>query len=71
MVTGDARAVRADRTGAGVDGRLATAEKMVLDYIRELVPHPKTAPLAGNSIATDRGFITRDMPTLDTTCTTG
>ena len=26
----------------------------------------KTAPLAGNSIATDRGFIARDMPALDT-----
>ena len=41
------------------------AEKMVLDYIREFAPDPKTAPLAGNSIATDRGFISRDMPTLD------
>ena len=44
---------------------LATAEEMVMDYIREHVKSPKTAPLAGNSIATDRGFITRDMPLLD------
>ncbi len=44
---------------------LAAAEKMVLDYIREHVKQPKTAPLAGNSIATDRGFIARDMPVLD------
>ena len=44
---------------------LATAEKMVLDYIRQHVKQAKTAPLAGNSIATDRGFITRDMPDLD------
>lgn len=44
---------------------LATAEEMVLDYIRSQVPQAKTAPLAGNSIATDRGFIARDMPTLD------
>ena len=44
---------------------LAEAEKMVLDYVREHVPEPGTAPLAGNSIATDRGFIARDMPTLD------
>src|SRR5205807_4687886 len=29
-------------------------------------PDPRSAPLAGNSIATDRGFIARDMPTLDT-----
>jgi oligoribonuclease len=44
---------------------LTTAETMVLDYIGEHVKQPKTAPLAGNSIATDRGFIARDMPTLD------
>jgi oligoribonuclease len=44
---------------------LATAEEMVLDYIRSQVPVAKTAPLCGNSIATDRGFIARDMPTLD------
>jgi oligoribonuclease len=44
---------------------VATAETMVLDYIREHVKQAKTAPLAGNSIATDRGFITRDMPALD------
>ncbi len=44
---------------------LAAAEAMVLDYIRGQVPAAKTAPLAGNSIATDRGFIARDMPALD------
>lgn len=44
---------------------LATAEEMVLDYIRGHVKQAKTAPLAGNSIATDRGFIARDMATLD------
>ena len=44
---------------------LATAEEMVLDYIRSHVPAAKTAPLCGNSIATDRGFIARDMPALD------
>ncbi|MDT5170241.1 MAG: oligoribonuclease [Mycobacterium sp.] len=44
---------------------LATAETMVLDYIRRHVKQAKTAPLAGNSIATDRGFIARDMPALD------
>jgi len=44
---------------------LATAEEMVLDYIRAHVPTARTAPLCGNSIATDRGFITRDMPALD------
>ena len=44
---------------------LATAEAMVLDYIRQHVKQPNTAPLAGNSIATDRSFIARDMPGLD------
>src|ERR1700716_9372 len=45
---------------------MAEAERQVLDYVRTYVPDPRSAPLAGNSIATDRGFIARDMPTLDT-----
>ncbi|WP_433802282.1 oligoribonuclease [Actinomycetospora sp. CA-084318] len=44
---------------------LEEAEKLVLDYIREHVPDARSAPLCGNSIATDRGFIARDMPELD------
>ncbi len=44
---------------------IPTAEKLVLDYIRDHVKQAKTAPLCGNSIATDRGFIARDMPALD------
>lgn len=44
---------------------LATAEAMVLDYVTTHVKQPKTAPLAGNSIATDRSFIARDMPELN------
>ena len=44
---------------------LAEAEQQVLDYIKLHVPEPRTVPLAGNSIATDRGFIARDMPALD------
>lgn len=44
---------------------VATAQDMVMDYIRSHVTTPKTAPLAGNSIATDRGFLARDMPELD------
>ena len=44
---------------------LAEAESAVLAYIKEFVPNPRTAPLCGNSIATDRGFLARDMPTLD------
>jgi oligoribonuclease len=44
---------------------VAEAEERVLAYIRKYVPEPRTAPLAGNSIATDRGFLARDMPELD------
>jgi oligoribonuclease len=44
---------------------VAEAEALALDYIRQYVPDARTAPLAGNSIATDRGFLARDMPTLD------
>jgi oligoribonuclease len=44
---------------------LGQAETMVLDYIKSFVPEPRTAPLCGNSIATDRGFLNRDMPALD------
>ncbi len=44
---------------------VATAEGMVLDYVRTHVKQAKAAPLAGNSIATDRAFLARDMPTLD------
>jgi len=44
---------------------LEEAERRVLEYVREHVPEPGGAPLAGNSIATDRGFISRDMPALD------
>jgi oligoribonuclease len=52
-------AVRASRVTLG------EAESMVLDYILAHVPEPKSAPLCGNSIATDRGFLNRDMPRLD------
>jgi oligoribonuclease len=45
---------------------LAEAERQVLEYVRGYVPDARSAPLAGNSIATDRGFIARDMPELDT-----
>src|SRR5438874_12066348 len=41
------------------------AEQQVLDYIRRFVPERRKAPLCGNSIATDRTYITRYMPTLD------
>lgn len=44
---------------------MAEAEKLVLDYIRTYVPEPRKAPLAGNTIGTDRAFLARDMPELE------
>ncbi len=44
---------------------LQDAERLVLDYVKQWVPEPKKAPLCGNSIGTDRGFLTRDMRELD------
>ena len=44
---------------------VAEAEKAVLDYVRAWVPVAGSAPLAGNSIGTDRGFLARDMPELN------
>ena len=41
------------------------AQEQVLAYIKQWVPEPKKAPLCGNSIGTDRGFLVRDMPELD------
>lgn len=45
---------------------LAEAEEKILAYIRQHIPVAGQAVLCGNSIATDRGFIARDMPALDT-----
>ena len=44
---------------------MTEAEDALLAYVKEFVPNPRSAPLCGNSIATDRGFLARDMPTLD------
>ena len=45
---------------------VAEAQDIVLGYVRGHVGEAKRAPLCGNSIATDRWFIARDMPELDT-----
>jgi oligoribonuclease len=41
------------------------AEQQLLDYLRQWVPEAGKAPLCGNSVATDRSFLARDMPTLE------
>jgi len=43
---------------------LADAQQQVLDYVRTWVPEPGKAPLAGNSVGTDKTFLDRDMPEL-------
>jgi oligoribonuclease len=44
---------------------LTEAQDIVLGYVRTHVAEPRKVPLCGNSIATDRWFIARDMPDLD------
>ena len=52
---------------AELDGgmTLAEAQAAVMGYIRTWVPEARKAPLAGNSVGTDRGFLARDMPQLE------
>ena len=44
---------------------LREAEEQVLAYVRKFVPEPRKAPLAGNTVGTDRAFLARDMPDLE------
>jgi oligoribonuclease len=44
---------------------LAEAEEQVLAYIRSQCPDGSRPPLAGNTVATDRAFLARDMPELE------
>lgn len=44
---------------------LEDAQAQVLAYVREWVPEPRRAPLGGNTVGTDRGFLARDMPELE------
>ena len=52
---------------AELPGGIAVAEaaELVLGYVRGHVSEARKVPLCGNSIATDRWFIARDMPELD------
>lgn len=62
--------VRDMHTGSGLIDELAAgttladAEAQVLDYLRTFVPEPGKAPLGGNSVATDKMFLERDMKDL-------
>jgi len=43
----------------------AEAEFEVLEYVLKFIPAEQKAPLAGNSIGTDRAFLSKYMPRLD------
>lgn len=49
-----------DQLESGLD--LAEAEAQVLSYIQQFVPDAQSAPLAGNTIGTDRMFLQKYMP---------
>jgi oligoribonuclease len=52
---------------AELEGGIAMeeAQEAVLAYVKKWVPEPRKAPLAGNSVATDRAFLARDMAALE------
>jgi oligoribonuclease len=52
-----------DALAAGIPMR--TAEERLLAYVREHVPTPRKAPLAGNTVFVDRAYLARDMPELE------
>jgi oligoribonuclease len=59
-----------DRSGLTEQSRASVltveeAEDRIMSYVTTHVPEPRSAPLCGNSIATDRSFLARDMPKLD------
>jgi oligoribonuclease len=63
--------VRAMHTASGLLDELENgctveeAEKAVLEYVREHVTEPGKAPLAGNTVSTDRMFLALEMPELE------
>jgi oligoribonuclease len=71
LLAGMADVVREMHTSSGLLAELAggvpmaEAEARVLQYVRTHVPDAGKAQLAGNTVGTDRGFLARDMPTLE------
>lgn len=57
--SGLTEAVRASKVS------VAQAQAQVLAFVREHVPEPRSAPLAGNTISADRAFLRRYMPALE------
>ena len=62
--------VRTMHTSSGLLEELAAgmtldeAQRVVVEYVRRWVPDAGKAPLAGNSVGTDKTFLDRDMPEL-------
>lgn len=52
-----------DELSSGVS--MDEANALILDYIKEHVPGERRAPLAGNTIGTDRAFLARDLPEVE------
>ena len=52
-------------TELGAGTTLEDAQAQVLAYIKEHCPDGSRPPLAGNTVATDRSFLARDMPELE------
>ena len=52
-----------DELAAGIT--MADAEAQVLAYVREWAQEAVKPPLGGNTVGTDRGFLARDMPELE------
>ena len=44
---------------------LESAGRQTLEFIKEHVPEPRTVPLAGNSIGTDRRFLAAHLPEIE------
>ena len=44
---------------------LADAGEATLDFLREHIPEPRTVPLCGNSIGTDRRFLAKHLPEIE------
>ncbi len=63
--------VRKMHTASGLMGQLAVgvtmehANAQVLAYLREHLPEPGKAPLAGNTVHMDRLFLARDLPEVE------
>ena len=57
--SGLVEAIRASTT------TLAAAGEQTLEFIRRHVPAPRTAPLCGNSIGTDRRFLAAYLPAIE------